>query len=293
MNKITIGIIGGSGGMGRWLNRFFSGNGHRVMISGRTTELTYRDLSVSSDIVILSVPIDAALTICGEIGPVLKPDQLLMDVCSLKERILARMLESTSAQVIGTHPLFGPFTDSIKKQNIIICPGRGNGWMEWVEAEFESRGGTVTRTDASTHDKNMAVVQGLTHLLTICMGRTLQKLNFSPDDATVFSTPIFKSKLDLVGRLFALDLELYQSLIGKNRYTKDVLEVFLSALDEGKEALMSGQDENGTEYLESIRGFLGPFCKNALAESNTLLSALYPKKITLRNGDAAPGSSPE
>ena len=277
MKKVAIGIIGGTGGMGRWLNRFFSDNGHRVLISGRTTDLTYRDLATASDIVILSVPIDAALDICRDIGPVMKPDQLLMDVCSLKEFILKKMLRSTSAQVAGTHPLFGPFTGSMRKQNIIICPGRGSQWLAWLEAEFVSNGAVVTRMDSAAHDRNMAVVQGLTHFITVCTGRVLQKLNMSPDEARTCSTPIFKLKLDLVGRLFAQDLHMYQKLIGGNAYSKDVLDMFSAVAEEAKEMLLSGRNDAGAGYLEDIRRFMGGFCRDALEESNEVLNSLYPE----------------
>ncbi len=275
MKKLTIGIIGGTGAMGRWMNRFFAESGYNILISGRKTKLTYSDLVAQSDVIILSTPLDAALRISEDIGPILTKDQLLMDVCSLKECILDGMLKSTSAQVIGTHPLFGPTVDSIRRQNVIICPGRGADWLSWLENEFQSRGGIVTRMDPSSHDKSMAFVQGLTHFITICVGRTLQKMKISPKEAMAFSTPIFRVKLDLVGRLFALDLDLYKNLIGKNRHTRDVLEAFIAAIGEGKEHLLSDQNENGIKYLEPIRDFLGPFCEEALKESNLFLNALY------------------
>jgi prephenate dehydrogenase len=220
---------------------------------------------------------DAATKISADIGPALSEDQLLMDVCSLKEFILKEMLRSTSAQVAGTHPLFGPFTGSMKKQNIIICPGRGSEWLGWLEKEFTSKGAVVTRMDAAAHDRNMAVVQGLTHFITVCTGRVLQKLNMSPDEARTCSTPIFKLKLDLVGRLFAQDLHLYQKLIGGNAYSKDVLDMFSAVAEEAKEMLLSGQNDTGTGYLEDIRRFLGDFCKDALEESNEVLNGLYPE----------------
>jgi prephenate dehydrogenase len=275
MDRINIGIIGGTGGMGRWFETFFSEAGHNVLISGRKTEITYEDVAHDCDVVILSVPLDAAILISKRIGPIMNKDQLLMDFCSLKESILENMLSYTSAQVIGTHPLFGPFTDSIKGQNIIICHGRGAHWLGWLEDEFTKRGAVVTKMDSVTHDKNMAVVQGLTHLLTISLGRTLQKLNISPSDAVLFSTPVFRLKIDLLARLFAQDLGLYASLISKNIYVKDVVDTFLSAIDEGKECLLSGRDDIAISFMESIRGFLGDYCQEGLEESNKVLNALH------------------
>ena len=275
MKKVIIGIIGGTGNMGRWFQQFFSGKGHEVLISGRKTRLKHKDLAHKSDIVILSLPLDAAKQIAAEIGPLLKADQLLMDFCSLKEDILAGMLKATHAQVCGTHPLFGPLSASIQNQNIVICKGRGTRWMNWLEREWKSNGAVVTRMDSVSHDKHMAVVQGLNHLLTIGMGRTLQKMDMSPAEAFVYSTPVFRIKFDLIGRLFAQDLGLYQNLISQNRHVPAAIEAFLSAMEESRDHLVSGSTDHGRIYMEKIREFLGTACRKGLDDSNTMIKALY------------------
>lgn len=275
MSNVTIGIIGGTGNMGRWFKDFYSKAGHTVLVAGRKTPVSPLDTAKKSDVVILSVPLEAALAYAEEIGPILRQDQLLMDLCSLKETVLKSMLRFTQAQVVGTHPLFGPFTDSIKGQNIIVCPGRGTGWLKWLEDELRGKEAVVTRMDPVTHDRNMAVVQGLTHLLTVCMARTLQKMNMSPDEAISSSTPVFRLKINLIGRLFSQDPSLYASLIGANRHVEDVLSTFMSAVDEAKESLLSGQEGSAVAFLNDIRGFLGDFCQDGLKESNKTLNALY------------------
>lgn len=272
---ISIGIIGGTGSMGQWFRKFFSDAGHTILISGRKTELTPADIGKICDVIILSVPLDAAVAFSLEIGPLLNNNQLLMDVCSLKEKILKSMLCNTSAEVIGTHPLFGPFTESIKGQNVILCRGRGEYWLKWLEDEYTSKGAVVSLMDPSSHDRHMAIVQGLTHFLTICMGRTLQRMNMDTGSALSCSTPVFRINYDLIGRLFAQDLDLYKSIINNNKHFNDVFEVFLSSVYEGKSALLSGRDDGGSPYLENIREFFKDSCKEALKESNKIISALY------------------
>ena len=274
MSSITIGIIGGTGNMGSWFKDFFSRAGHSVLVAGRKTPVSPLDMAKKSDVVILSVPLDAAIRFSEEIGPILSHDQLLMDLCSLKETILKSMLRFTQAQVVGTHPLFGPFTDSIKGQNVVVCPGRGTGWLKWLEDELREKGAVVTRMDPVTHDRNMAVIQGLTHLLTVCMGRTLQKMNMSPDEVISCSTPVFRLKINLIGRLFSQDPGLYASLIGENRHVEDALATFMSAVDEAKESLLSGHNGGAMAFLDDIRGFLGDFCQDGLKESSKALNAL-------------------
>lgn len=271
----TIGIIGGTGGMGRLFEAFFQRSGYTVLIAGRRTELTYDELVRQSDVVVLSTPQEAAIPIIRDVGPLMTPDQLLMDFCSMKEKIVAAMIRHSAAQVIGTHPLFGPFTSSLANQNIIICPARGEDWVAWCRAALAREGAVVTAMDPAEHDRNMAVVQGLTHFITVCVGRTLMKLDKTPDEAMHYSTPLFRLNLDLVGRLFAQDLHLFSSLVTDNNNFPRVLQTFIDVMDESRKALFSTNNDQRIAFLADIRGFLGGFCEQALAESNQFIDALY------------------
>jgi prephenate dehydrogenase len=276
MNRISIGIIGGSGNMGRWFEGFFKGAGHTVLVAGRKTAMTYSQLARRSDVVMLSVPVSAVEPICREIGPILGPTQLLMDICSLKESVLKTMLTVPSAQVVGTHPLFGPATESLQGQNIIICPGRGTDLLKWLESVFKAGGAVLTRMDPIEHDRSMAVVQGLTHFLSITLGRTLQKLNLKPQEALKVATPVFRTQLDLIGRLFAQDLELYQDLIRNNPHVEATLKTFLSSLNESRRELIDSDIESaGSDFMREIHSFLKNYCEQGFVESNRFLNMLY------------------
>ncbi|MBF0225663.1 MAG: prephenate dehydrogenase/arogenate dehydrogenase family protein [Desulfobacterales bacterium] len=274
MDRVTIGIVGGTGKMGKWFENYFSDLGHKILISGRKTSLSPFDLVKQCNIIILSTPLHAAIKTAEEIGPIMSQEQLLMDFCSLKEDIVESMMKSTSANVIGVHPIFGPSTKSIKGQNIVMCYGRGDKWMDQLENEFKAHGAIVTRMDPKTHDKNMAVVQSLTHFLTISMGSLLQKINMLPKEAICFSTPIFRIKLALIARLFAQDISLYTSLINKNNHFPEILEIFKYTIDELESNVLS-DDEKGLSYLKNIQEFIGDFCKEGFDESNDILNAPF------------------
>jgi len=274
---ICVGIIGGKGAMGRWFENFFSRLGYRVLISDMRTMFTAKFLARRCDVVIISVPLDIAPEIAKTIGPRMSEHQLLTDICSLKEDVLNAMMNFTKAEVVGMHPLFGPFVESVHGQNMVLCPGRGERWLGWLRSNFEKNGANIISTDAATHDRNMAIFQGLTHILSVSIGRMFQKINMRPAEAISHSTPVFRVHTDLVGRLFAQDLGLYERLIGQNKYMGEVLNIFLSALDESRENLLSGQIGKSSEYLEEIRSFLGDFCEKGLEESNEFLNIFYSK----------------
>ena len=273
--SVTIGILGGTGLMGQWFRRFFESAGHGVLICGRKTELTEDELVRGSQVVIISQPLSAALETARRVGPLMGETQALMDICSLKSEIASAMLESTGAEVVAAHPLFGPSTESLKGQNVVLCPMRGSVWAAWLGAELSKGGAKVTQSDPVTHDRMTAVVQGLTHFITIALGRTLADLGLAPETLLPFATPIFRAKLALVGRLFAQDLSLYAALVGKNPEAAWVIEAFMKACQEAKGSISPGASpETGMGYLENIRDFLGDYSARGLKESDFFLAAL-------------------
>jgi prephenate dehydrogenase len=276
MNDLKIGIIGGKGAMGRWFATYFEQDGCQVFISDLDTELSNADLAVQCDMVIISTPVQTAVSIAGEIGALMKKHQLLLDICSLKERVVKAMLQSTQAEVIGAHPMFGPFTDNIRGQNVILCPARCHQWKSRLREMFEKHGAHVCYMQPAVHDKHMAVAQGLTHFLNVCMGKTLQMLNIVPEEAMHYSTPIFRLNLDLIGRLFAQDLDLYATLIGENPYVDEVLQTFMAAMHQSRRHVL-GEKEKGIDFMEEIKSFLGDFCQKGLEESSYALEALWEK----------------
>src|SRR4030042_6507855 len=133
---IQIGIIGGTGGMGKIFAALFRQEGYGVHISGRTRGPDMPTMADTCKVVIVSVPIGITVEIIEQIGPLMKKDALLMDLTSLKTEPVKAMLRSAPAEVIGLHPLFGPGVASIAGYPIVICPARGERWIEWVRGIF-------------------------------------------------------------------------------------------------------------------------------------------------------------
>ncbi len=278
MNQVTIGIAGGTGGMGRWFETFFTQAGHRVYVAGRKTKRTYADLVHTCDVVALSTPVAAAIDIARDIGPQMRPDQLLIDFCSQKEPIVDAMVAATAADVIGTHPMFSPMTPTIAGQNVILCPARDASglWFPWLESLLMENGAVVTRMAPAAHDRKMAISQSLMHFLTISLAKALQNIGMTAEESLLFATPIFRLNVDLIGRLFSQDITLYADLVSKNKYAPEVLNAFVAAMDECREAFFETNYDELLSFLGSLYNFIGDdFCQSALAETNSALNGLY------------------
>jgi len=247
MNKFAIGIIGGTGGIGRWFAPFFRGEGYPVHVAGRHEGMSLPELAARCRIVIVSVPIAATADVIRQAGPLLPEDSLLMDFTSLKEEPVREMLGATGAEVVGCHPLFGPDCPSLDGQNIILCPGRGKRWLAWLEGFFTERGARVTLTSPREHDRMMSLVQGLTHLETLLMGLTLKDSGAGPAALDAFSTPVFRTKRAIVEKVSA-NPALYAGILAGNPEMPAILEMYEKNLYRLKEMFLN-RDAEGLATL--------------------------------------------
>ncbi|NTV54610.1 MAG: prephenate dehydrogenase/arogenate dehydrogenase family protein, partial [Syntrophaceae bacterium] len=226
---MKAGIIGGTGRMGRLFTPVFEQGGYDVVVSGRSTELTNRDIAEQCDLVIVSVPIHDTVRVIDGIAPLLRNDQLLCDFTSLKVLPVEAMLRS-EAEVIGLHPMFGPTVHSLRHQTIIACPARASdARLRHLLALFRSHGAECTITTPEAHDRMMAVVQGLTHFVTLCMADSLRRLGIGIETTEAFTSPVYQIELSLMGRLLSQDPALYADILQLNPFVPEVLSACRSS----------------------------------------------------------------
>lgn len=250
MKSITAGIIGGTNGMGRWLAQLLAAQGCRVYVTGRKTTMTSADVAGMCDVVVVSVPIAATAGVIGEVGPLLNKKQLLMDLTSLKKEPVALMLAETSAEVVGCHPLFGPQTAEAHGHNIVLCRGRGSGWYDWIKKIFEKAGYTLLERTPDQHDRMMSVVQALNHLNTIALGMAVAETGIPAAEVNLFSTPIFKTKMDIVKKVFTESPELYADIIAGNPDRDEVLRIYERVVRDIVNLVTAGDGTKLKELME-------------------------------------------
>ncbi len=84
-----------------------------------------------------------------------------MDLSSLKKEPMAEMLSSSSSEVVGLHPLFGPRVRSLKGKAVALCQGRGSRWKDWLKGFLESKGAEVVELEPEEHDRGHGSGAGL------------------------------------------------------------------------------------------------------------------------------------
>jgi prephenate dehydrogenase len=257
MEKFPIGIIGGTGGMGKWFASFFQRVGYPVEVSGRRIGPDAGQMAEHCPVVMVSVPMEATDQVIRTVGPLMKSDSLLVDLTSLKVAPVRAMLESSISEVIGLHPLFGPRVASLHGQNIAVCPARGERWLSWLKVIMERNGAILVETTPEEHDKMMALVQALNHFNTLMLGLTLAGQGVSLEELQRFSTPLFRDRLDHLNRIISHP-ELYAGLIAGNPRTGNLLSLYERNLAELQGLIRQGDINALKERIVGMTSFQKP-----------------------------------
>ncbi|MFQ5413893.1 MAG: bifunctional chorismate mutase/prephenate dehydrogenase [Phycisphaerae bacterium] len=270
----SVAVIGGRGNMGRCIARLFGDLGHAVMVADVDTQLTPEEAAASADVVVVSVPIDATVDVIRRLGPLVRDDALLMDVTSIKRAPVDAMLTASNASVVGTHPLFAPSVHSLQGQRVVVCPGRGDAWLAWLQSAFRARGLVIKDADPETHDRAMAVVQVLVHFSTEVMGRTLADLGVDIGETLAFTSPVYLMELLMTARHFAQSPDLYAAIEMSNPAAADVAAAFVNAATR-LETIIGGKDRDAFSALfDDVRAHFGAFTEQALEQSSFLIDRL-------------------
>jgi prephenate dehydrogenase len=246
-DKFQIGIIGGTGGIGRWFAGFFEQAGYNVHVSGQTGGLRPAEMAATCPVVIVSVPIGVTEAVIREVGPHMKKEALFMDLTSLKAGPVRAMLETSASEIIGLHPLFGPGVPSLEGQNIVLCPARTDRWLPWVRDVLGKRGANLIEATPERHDEVMAVVQALNHLNTLILGLSLRETGISREEMERFSTPRFRARLKAVENLFSHP-QLHAEIIAGNPHISRILDLHEKAFSTVK-PLVTQQGATALEEL--------------------------------------------
>ena len=274
VDPCTVAIIGGNGQMGGCMTRLFEDLGHYVIAADLQTKTTPAEAAAAADVVVISVPIAETIPVIEQLGPLVRSDALLMDVTSVKQAPMEAMLRSTSASVVGTHPMFGPSVHSLQGQRVVLCSGRGLEWEDWLRRMLHARGLVIKDADPAGHDRAMAIVQVLVHYRAEVMGKTLARLGVSIEETLSFTSPIYLLELLMTARHFGQSADLYASIGMSNPAAGEVTAAFTAAANEVRDLIVARDFEGFRRLFEETRTHFGDFTTEAMDLSSYLIDRL-------------------
>jgi len=183
-----------------------------------------------AEAVIFAVSVQRLQSVLAIFAPRLRPGTIVADVCSVKIRPCQMMLEQLpgDCEIIGTHPLFGPQTVAEKGLagcTIALCPVRcTERTMQAARGLLAGDLGlSIVETSADDHDRQMASVQALTHLI----GHAAASLDLPETDlATLAYRRLLRIRENVIGD----SPELFDAIQTWNPYAAGARERMLDAM---------------------------------------------------------------
>ncbi|HWA84392.1 MAG TPA: prephenate dehydrogenase/arogenate dehydrogenase family protein [Fimbriimonadaceae bacterium] len=129
-------------------------------------------LAASCDVCFVAVPVATMPSVFASLKPLLRPDQIVVDVGSVKLAPFRTMKEifGDAQPWVASHPLFGPVSLARAEPGlrVVICPNdRHPRSVEAVSDLFRTIGCSVIELDAETHDR----IMGQTHALAFFIAK--------------------------------------------------------------------------------------------------------------------------
>ncbi|MCP4575198.1 MAG: prephenate dehydrogenase/arogenate dehydrogenase family protein [Deltaproteobacteria bacterium] len=185
--------------------------------------------------VILSVPISGMRRMLQRISPLLRPDAIVADVCSVKVYPVQWMTEMLppSVSLLATHPMFGPDSaaESLHDRKIVLCNVRINNMRyEKVKGYLTGKGLHVIDTTPEEHDRQIAVSLSLTHFI----GRALDEFGA---ETLMIDTEGYKRLLNILGVVTHDTWQLFVDMNRYNPYARKNRQAFMAAMERLEEKL--------------------------------------------------------
>jgi len=278
MNK-EIAIVGVNGKMGKWFANYFHKMGFKVKGFDTNNEIKEKFIEKANslvscilqiDYVLLCTPTKNTPEIIRLISKEMKRGSYLIEISSHKSKTSQTLLKTPSKiNPICIHPMFGPSTKNIAGRNVIIVPIK-DAQKELTATKLLFPGANFVTIDAVEHDKKIAVILGLTHLINIAFANILAK-----DDQISLTEKMagttFKAQRIIAESILTESAELIETIVSNPEVRRSGEEFWK---DIGR-LLTNSQEGKSEEIINYIKSSQEKISKNVdLEKSNKKLSAM-------------------
>ena len=276
--KNVIAIIGAGGKMGEWFANYFLEKDYDVIGYDSENEIKIKSIKKADSLVggvlkagyvLLCTPTRRTPEIIRLIAKEMKRGSYLIEISSQKSKTSTSLSKMPSkVNPICIHPMFGPGIKKIHGQHIISIPIK-DAKKELAVAKSLFPEADFVTIDAIEHDKKIAVILGLTHLINLAFANILTK-----DDKISLTEKMagttFKAQKILTESIMTESTELIETIIS-NPEIRKVAEEFWKDIGRLLTSVQEGKSEEIQTYIKTTQDNL---------KKNSDLDASY-KKLTM------------
>jgi prephenate dehydrogenase len=210
-----------------------------------------KELQEQADTILLAIPVDKAVPMLTDLLEGLKPDQLVIDMGSTKERICKSVAQhGNRSNYVACHPIAGTehsgpaaaHTSLFEDKVNIICDQElsSSEALENAQLLIQGLGMRNKYMNSADHDRHIAYVSHLSHISSFMLGKTV--LEVEPDENNIF---------DMAGSGFASTVRLAKSspamwapIFAENSENiVDVLTAYIGNLEAMKQQIIDKNKE--------------------------------------------------
>jgi len=267
--------------MGKWFVKYFLKKGFTVTAYDSEAEIKEKNVKTANslvgailkvDYVLLCTPTRRTPEIIRLIAKEMKRGAYLVEISSHKSRTASALSKVPSKiSPVCIHPMFGPGAKSIKNQNIISIPVK-DGKKELDTAKMLFDGAVFVTIDASEHDKKMAMILGLTHLVNMVFASIISKDDSASLTARMSGTT-FRTQKILSESIMTASPELIETIVS-NPDIRRFAEEMWKDIGRMLTAIQENKTEEVVEYIHA--------CQKRLAD-NADIQDSHKKHIRMIN----------
>jgi len=215
------------------------------------------------DLVIAAIPVAGIAKVIKEALPSVKKGAIVTDVGSVKKNILDEIekILPDIVHFVGGHPVAGTenagveaaFPMLFQNRRCILTPTKktNKAALEKVKRLWEIAGSEVILMDAEKHDKILAAVSHLPHVVAYCLVNTISNINDFNESLVKYSAGGFKD----FTRIASSPPEMWRDICLLNKDAiLDVIQRFQKTLN-GLEVMIKKSDGDGLQKeFEKAKG---------------------------------------
>lgn len=258
---IGLGLIGGSMAIDLRRNKFadhFIGcdntelNAATAQKIGLVDEiLPYEELVKKSDLIILSVPVSAALRMLSDVLDKINDNQVVMDVCSTKEKLNDSVhYHPKRKNYVASHPMSGTeycgpwaaIPNLFAGRAGIICNAEDSDFkaVELVRSLYDCLNMRVIYMRAAHHDVHTAYVSHISHIISFALALTV--LDKEKNEKNIFD--LASGGFASTARLAKSNADMWAPIFLQNKENvMSVLDSYMEKLQSFRKALENSDEK--------------------------------------------------
>lgn len=208
------------------------------------------------DVIIIAIPVNAAIKIVETVLNKIKNHQVVMDVGSTKNAICIRAATTVNAKrFIATHPMWGTeysgpeaaVTGAFEDKAVVICNKESSDMdaVLTVEKIYKNLGMHILYMDSKAHDLHAAYISHISHITSFALANTVLEKEKEEDAIFELASGGFESTVRLAKSNPAMWVPIFMQ---NKENVLDVLNEHITQLKKFKSCL----EKENYDYLQEL-----------------------------------------